>query len=261
MGGNFVDPGPADAFVRVYARGGGTFKNAELLPSSVDIFDRKKKVSRITMDILSQILSLPPLESRKPLPRGFTLFLFLTLTTTLSLPPRPFRKLLFLAIILPTALTLPHLATSATSNDYWFGILFFGSVYRGIDYIILSHAEKEFYVVGRGEKTPWRRGVGNWSLEKWMWAARIWANNRGVGWSWEVKNIGPKPPVGFPVWWGIPLYSPNFRAKKNNFVYLFFHLFVALQEIYAQHAIPNPRPRPAHRLYRKWLPFRIRSAV
>ncbi|KAI9761984.1 MAG: hypothetical protein M1840_001513 [Geoglossum simile] len=159
-------------------------------------------LSRLATKV-SQLSHLPPLDQREKLARGFTICTYLILSTILSLPTRQFRTLLFLAFTLTAAIALPSRTTRSPAHDYWFGILFAGSVIRGVDYIILTNAEKDFYHVdgnGAPEKTPWRRGTPSWSPAKWLWAASIWLNNRGVNWSWEVKNIRPKPAAGYPIW-------------------------------------------------------------
>ena len=82
------------------------------------------------------------------------------------------------------------------------------------NYIVLTNADEEFYEVeGSGkyskseknrekEKELRRRGMQTWSLTKWLWCAGVWVNHRGINCSWKVKNIGSKPRVGYPVWWG-----------------------------------------------------------
>ncbi|KAH0545196.1 hypothetical protein FGG08_000650 [Glutinoglossum americanum] len=168
------------------------------------------------MSKLSQMYNLPPLDERQPVVRGFMAGLYLGLITILSLPYRWLRIFLFLAFALPVAMKLPHTTTGDPARDYWLGTLFIGSVYRGFDYIVLTNVDKEFYKVegsrkyskpeknGEKEKEPRRGGMQTWSLAKWLWCASVWANNRGINCSWEVKNIGPKPRVGYPVWWGKP---------------------------------------------------------
>jgi hypothetical protein len=172
-------------------------------------------LSRLSiMSKLSQMYNLPPLDERQPVVRGFMPGLYLGLTTILSLPHRRLRIFSFLALALPVAMKLPYTTTGDPAKDLWLGTLFIGLVYRGLDYIVLTNADKEFYKVeGSGkysesernreeEKEPRRGGVEAWSLVKWLWCASVWVNNRGVNCSWEVKNIGPKPRVGYPVWWG-----------------------------------------------------------
>ncbi|KAH0556308.1 hypothetical protein GP486_005766 [Trichoglossum hirsutum] len=162
------------------------------------------------MSKLSQMYNLPPLDERKPVVRGFTAGLYLVLATILSLPHRRLRIFLFLSLALPVAMKLPHTTAGDPARDYWLGTLFVGSVYRGLDYIVLTDADRQLYRVAEGgRKSEKNRGekekeprAQTWSLAKWLWCASVWANNRGVNCSWEVTNIEPKPRVGYPVWWG-----------------------------------------------------------
>ena len=161
------------------------------------------------------IFALPPLSERVTLPPYIIPLSLFTVITALSFPPtHNLRFLLLLTIGLPTLATLPFYTTGSVSDDYWAGCFFGTLIFTVLDYFVLSQPEKEFWRVHRKgaegdinegsveeekEKRRWD-GVGWWSAEKWLWSAAIWFSARGVGWSWEVKNIPPKKPVGYPVW-------------------------------------------------------------
>ncbi|KAI9785891.1 MAG: hypothetical protein M1839_008157 [Geoglossum umbratile] len=193
--------------------------------------------------------TLPPLSERAPLPPYVMPLCLFTLITALSLPATyNLRFLLLLTIAVPTLATLPFYTTGSVSNDYWVGSSFGIWTFTAVDYLLLSRPEKEFWRVqrkgpardiGEGsveeerEKSRWD-GVG-WSVEKWLWSAGIWLAPRGVGWSWEVKNLAPKKPAGYPSWKF--LLTHLLRA-------LTFYILVDICQIYI-HTLPQARDPPA----------------
>ncbi|KAH0537760.1 hypothetical protein FGG08_005508 [Glutinoglossum americanum] len=195
------------------------------------------------------IFSVPPLSERVPLPPYVIPLSIFILITTLSLPPtRNLRLLLLLTIALPALATLPSYTTGSANDDYFVGCTFGSFVFVSVDYFVLSRPEKEFWRVHRKgavgdinkgsveegkEKRRWD-AVGPWSAEKWLWSAGIWFSARGVGWSWEVRNLAPKKPAGYPAW--------KFLLTHLLRV-LFFYILFDVCQVYS-HTLPQSHDPP-----------------
>jgi hypothetical protein len=164
---------------------------------------------------MMDVFALPPLSERLPLPPYVPPLGFLTIITILSLPPTyNLRFLLLLAIALPALAALPFYTAGSAADDYWIGTSFSNWLFVTTDYLVLSKPEKEFWRVHRRgaardikegsveeekEKRRWDN-AGWFSVEKWLWSAEVCLSPRGVGWSFEVNNVPPKKPVGYPAW-------------------------------------------------------------
>jgi hypothetical protein len=153
-----------------------------------------------------EVFTLPPLSERSPLPRFVAPLAFFTLVFTLCLPPRFNLRafFFFFTIAIPTLALLPYYTTGITLSDYRTSTFLVYWVVRALDFFVLAAPEKEFWRVrtGGGAKVAteqhWDKHL--WSWRKLGWSVGIWATQRGIGWSWEVKNVGPKAPIGYLVW-------------------------------------------------------------
>ncbi|KAH0562494.1 hypothetical protein GP486_002815 [Trichoglossum hirsutum] len=154
---------------------------------------------------MRHLLDYPPVDERARLTGGVVPLTILYLITVHSLSNQSLRVFLFLSFMLLIWLAMLHDTSGSATVDDMIGMLFVGWFFRALDYIVLTDTAKEFYKTEGGgedknrEKDPWRMGVQTWSKAKWMWSASIWTNDRGINWSWEVKNIRPKVPVGYSV--------------------------------------------------------------
>lgn len=150
------------------------------------------------------MFEFPPLSERSPQPFYLQPLLSLISVVALSLSPKHNYRLLFLlALTVPIYAALPFYTTGDVTRDYLIGCAFGIQIFLVADFFLLSKPEAEFWRVDEcGKAVNGKRGwEGNgWSLEKFWWSAGIWSTARGIGWSWEVKNTNPKPPVGYPVW-------------------------------------------------------------
>jgi hypothetical protein len=150
------------------------------------------------------MFEIPPLSDRSPLPLYIQPLTLIILITTLSISPKySLRRLFLLALATAILAVLPFYSDGEFGKDYWNGCSFAARVFLAIDFLFLSTPERDFWKVPRSEEAAKEQQLwqgGKWSWKKWWWSAGIWMTARGTGWSWEVKNIGPKPAAGYPAW-------------------------------------------------------------
>ncbi|KAI9765528.1 MAG: hypothetical protein M1840_007354 [Geoglossum simile] len=93
------------------------------------------------------------------------------------------------------------------------------SMLTGADFLVLSQPERDFW---RPAKDELRRWVGpQWAWDKLAWSAALMANPRGLGWSWEVKNVPRNLQVGCP--------ARKYMARQFLRFLMFFALLNAVQ--------------------------------
>jgi hypothetical protein len=108
------------------------------------------------------MFGIPPLEER-PLSPGYNAPLtFLAVVIFLSLPAHRLRSLAFLSLIPLGIIALTSYTTGSIPGDYWATSSAIGWIIYGVDFIVLSDPERDFWRVGRageGEKKQWK-GMG-----------------------------------------------------------------------------------------------------
>ena len=139
--------------------------------------------------------------------------------SSLLLRPGPTRVFLFLPLVAAFCATTAYYRTDSKTNDYSLGCNVAYVTFSFIDRLILSNAESEFFKIGNGatEDTrgkPIAPPLDSWSA-KLQWSCALWTSQRGVNWSWKVKNVPLGVPHTYPAWYWTPQQTPFPNAHER----------------------------------------------
>lgn len=154
-------------------------------------------------------ISLRPLTSRTPLPALSIPILYLALIITLALPIGRYRALLAVPFVIHTYLLL-NFTTGSLVSDYAIGSAIAQLCFKFLDFVVFSDAEREFQLLSgkegevlghEQEVLEQKKAAGNESTSAYLnkikkritWADGLAFTARGIGWSWEVKNVPSHP--------------------------------------------------------------------
>ncbi|RDW58674.1 hypothetical protein BP6252_13150 [Coleophoma cylindrospora] len=189
---------------------------------------------------------LVSLDSRSPLPALAIPYLYFLLIAALSLPQGWYRA----RIIILLAAYIFHLLNHTTGSrvsDYGMGCTVAQIFFKFADYVVLSNAEAEFSRNSLGDMTTYEGAseldqpklanpsgmLSPWQafVKKLRWALELSVTARGIGWSWQVKNV-PSSTVSAPSWTKSDFHEVLSRHLMNfdlsNCIFVLKNIFRAL---------------------------------
>ncbi|RDW57797.1 hypothetical protein BP5796_12598 [Coleophoma crateriformis] len=147
---------------------------------------------------------LVPLDSRSPLPTLAIPYLYFLLIATLSLPQGWYRARIVILLAAYICHLLNH-TTGSRVSDYGTGCAVAQIFFKFADYVVLSNAETEFSRHSLGDMTTYEGAseldqskladasgmLSPWQafFKKFRWGLELSVTARGIGWSWQVKNV------------------------------------------------------------------------
>jgi len=187
----------------------------------------------------------PFLDARPSLPSFYLPLTFITTLLPFFLPAerRLARLLVILATLLPLFLLRPVFTVGSPSDDYSTATPPFSSIWQTIDFAIIepSQGNPPKYIGDPKRKDdPLSEQDTRTFWERLKWAMRLQTTPRGIGWSWEVKNVPDHPDGGLPKWRFIrsQLFKAAYYFVSKGII---LHLLGILQYC---HAITNPATSP-----------------
>jgi hypothetical protein len=133
---------------------------------------------------------------RAPLPGFFIPLYHLALIFSLSCPPAKVRKYIPLAVLLALSWKLTSYTAGAALTNYSIGTAVGQIIVRWVDFGVLSHPETDFRRQDGEPKSQTGQSLNSESwLKKLKWSSRLMTTARGIGWSWQVKNVPPHIPA------------------------------------------------------------------
>lgn len=144
----------------------------------------------------------PPLAERTPVPTLYQPLIFVLSLTPFFFCRRHRAALITFPLIFALCTRAPFYTFGNESADYYSASFFIALPLWFVEFAILTPAqgpEESVYVGNRIE--PWReKGNGKrWEdlrsyCERIFWASSLMVpSHRGIGWSWQVKNVHPGP--------------------------------------------------------------------
>ena len=147
---------------------------------------------------------LPALPDRLPMPPWMNLAEGCILGSALIPPPGWGRVLIFVPLVVGLNVLQLCFNTGTPLNDYVMGTSISAQLLAVVDRLVLSHPERDFYKLvppSRPDDAAAKPGGmrQHWTEKIW-WCSKLFLTNRGVGWSWQVKNTPPSLPVDYSRW-------------------------------------------------------------
>ncbi len=115
-----------------------------------------------------------------------TLILFeVLLFVPLLFRPSRYRGLVFFPLLFALYYRIINSTTGSAPSDWSLALAITPQLFKVLDVLVLTNAEKELRRVDALEKNP--EAFGAW--RKLCWAVELINTPRGVGWNWEVPYI------------------------------------------------------------------------
>ena len=137
----------------------------------------------------------PAMDERRPIPGFYVETIYFLYATTFLIPWKSARVFFTFPLLLFLAVARPAFTAGSIGEDYNGGIPVFLLTAAYIDFIVLSPLEDE-HVRFMGPRLPeeYKRDRFNedssttlW--QKVKWTLRLTTTTRGIGWTWQVKNV------------------------------------------------------------------------
>ncbi|EKG10411.1 Cytochrome P450 [Macrophomina phaseolina MS6] len=142
-----------------------------------------------------------PLDQREPTPPWFLPSFLLPGFCALLIPPKFYyaRALLSGSALAYLLLQAPRYTASDAAVDFIGGVYMGAVALKWLDFVVLHRTESEYHRSNPSASNP---DINTGQFDSWIsrlsYSFSLWTTTRGVGWSWQVKNIPRGVLAGYP---------------------------------------------------------------